>query len=93
MGDSLQEFFVNVKSAKILVSLSNPSTDNYASEISTQVDCTYSHTVRILHKMENKGLVDSDKKGRKKVVELTGEGREVAEDLGDLMHTLSQLKN
>lgn len=90
MADSLQEFFVNVKSAKILVSLSNPSTDNYASEISSQVDCTYSHTVRILHKFEDKGLVDSDKEGRKKVVELTEDGREVAEDLGDLMHSLQE---
>jgi DNA-binding MarR family transcriptional regulator len=93
MGESLQEFFVNVKSAKILVSLSNPSTDNYASDISSQVDCTYSHTVRILHKFEDRGLVDSSKEGRKKVIELTEDGREVAENLGDLMHSLKQAGN
>lgn len=86
----MQEFFVNVKSAKILVSLSNPSTDNYASEISSNVDCTYSHTVRILQKLEEKGLVDSKKKGRKKMVELTSDGREIAQNLGDLMHSLQE---
>lgn len=90
MEDSLQEFFVNVKSAKILVSLSNPSTDNYASEISSNVDCTYSHTVRILQKFEEKDLVRSKKKGRKKMVELTSDGREIAQDLGDLMHSLQE---
>lgn len=93
MDDSLKEFFVNVKSAKILVTLSNPTTDNYASKISSNVDCTYSHTVRILQKFENKGLVNSKKKGRRKMIELTGDGENVAEKLGDLMHTLGQVQN
>jgi len=93
MGESLQEFFVNVKSAKILVSLSNPSTDNYASEISSNVDCTYSHTVRILHKFDDRGLVETKKEGRKKMIELTEDGREIAQDLGDLMHSLKQAQD
>lgn len=90
--DSLKEFFVNVKSAKILVSLSNPTTDNYASEISSNVDCTYSHTVRIIQKFEDRGLVDTKKKGRKKMIQLTSNGREIAEDLGELMHSLNELE-
>lgn len=93
MDDSLQEFFVNVKSAKILVTLSNPTTDNYASQISSNVDCTYSHTVRILQKFEDRGLVNSKKEGRKKIIKLTEDGGEVAEKLGDLMHTLGQTDN
>ncbi|MFB6174836.1 MAG: winged helix DNA-binding protein [Candidatus Nanohalobium sp.] len=86
--ESLKEFFVNVKSAKILVSLSNPTTDNYASRISSDVDCTYSHTVRIIQKFEDRGLISSRKEGRKKMIELTSEGMEIAEDLGDLMRSL-----
>jgi DNA-binding MarR family transcriptional regulator len=93
MEDSLQEFFVNVKSAKILVSLSNPTVDNYASEISSEVDCTYSHTVRILQKFEQEGLVSSNKEGRKKMVDLTSDGESVAQEMGDLMHELSQVDN
>ena len=91
MVDSLQELFVNVKSAKILVTLNNQSVENYASEISTHVDSTYSHTVRILHKLEDQGLVESRKQGRKKIVELTSEGEKIAEDLGELMHTLQEV--
>lgn len=90
MEDSLQEFFVNVKSAKILVSLSNPTVDNYASEISSEVDCTYSHTVRILQKFEKEGLVTTNKEGRKKMVELTSDGEDLAQKMGDLMHELGQ---
>lgn len=93
MDDSLKEFFVNVKSAKILVTLSNPTTDNYASQISSNVDCTYSHTVRILQKFEDRGLVQSEKQGRRKMIELTDDGSEVAEKLGDLMHSLGQIEN
>ncbi|PSH00435.1 MAG: hypothetical protein BRC30_03555 [Nanohaloarchaea archaeon SW_7_46_7] len=93
MGESLQEFFVNVKSAKILVNLSDPSTDNYASEISSNVGCTYSHTVRILHKFDDKGLVETNKEGRKKIIELTEDGRDIAQNLGDLIHSLQQAEN
>lgn len=92
MDDSLEEFFINVKSAKILVSLNNPTSDNYASEISSRVDCTYSHTVRILQKFEENGLVDSSKEGRKKMVELTAKGNEIAEKLGELMHSIKQVE-
>ncbi|MFB6115355.1 MAG: winged helix DNA-binding protein [Candidatus Nanohalobium sp.] len=91
MEDSLQEFFVNVKSAKILVSLSNPTMENYASEISSEVDCTYSHTVRILQRLEEEGLAESKKEGRKKMIELTSQGEELAEKMGDLMHELGQV--
>lgn len=86
--DSLKEFFVNVKSAKILVSLSNPTTDNYASKISSNVDCTYSHTVRIIQKFEDRGLLESEREGRKRVVQLTEDGRDIAQAMGELIHVL-----
>ncbi len=91
MEDSLQKFFVNTKSARILVSLNDPTTDNYASEVSTQVDCTYSHAVRIIQRLEEEGLVDAEKEGRKKMVDLTGDGEEVARKLSDLMHSLQRI--
>lgn len=91
MEDSIKDMFVNIKSAKILVSLSDPSKDNYASEISSNVDCTYSHAVRILQKFEDRDLVESKKDGRKKILELTSEGEEVARDMGDLIHTIDEV--
>jgi len=92
MEDSIKDLFVNVKSAKILVSLSDPSKDNYASEISSNVECTYSHAVRILQKFEDRDLVESKKEGRKKIMELTPEGEEIAKDMGDLIHTIDGIK-
>ncbi|MFB6241304.1 MAG: hypothetical protein ABEJ36_00695 [Candidatus Nanosalina sp.] len=88
MGEDLESFFVNVKPVRILVNLNSGFTDNYASALSSEVDATYSHTVRILHQLEDFGLVESSKEGRKKVIELTSEGEEVAKKCGDLLGEL-----
>lgn len=84
----LEEFFLNVKPVKILIVLNDPNTESYASAISKKTDCTYSHTVRIIQKMEDLGLVDSNMKGRKKELELTDRGRELAVSLSDVMHSM-----
>lgn len=88
MSRSIESFFLHLKPVKILVRLSDPSTDNYASALSTRVDCTYSHTVRILQQMEEYGLVESEKKGRKKEITLTEKGRDTADALSNLIQAL-----
>ena len=89
MGEEeLESFFINEKPVKILVNINSGFTDNYASELSTEVDATYSHTVRILHQLEDFDLVTSERDGRKKVVELTPDGEEVASQCGDLLAAL-----
>jgi len=91
MGEEeLESFFINQKPVKILVNINNEFTGNYASELSSEVDATYSHTVRILHQLEDYNLVESKKDGRKKVVELTEEGEEIAEGCGDLLSKLGK---
>jgi DNA-binding MarR family transcriptional regulator len=90
MGQDLETFFVNVKPVRILVSLNQTQKDNYASALSSDAGATYSHTVRILHRLEDFGLVESTKEGRKKVVELTPDGEEVAENCQDLLNSLDE---
>ena len=50
----------------------------YATQVSKHVDCTYSHTVKVLEMFKNLGLVEFEKKGRIKMVRLTNDGEEVA---------------
>lgn len=88
MGEELESFFINEKPVRILVNLHSGFTDNYASALSSEVDATYSHTVRILHKMEDFDLVESKKNGRRKEVELTDRGKEVAESLSEVMASM-----
>ena len=84
----LEEFFLNVKPVKILIVLNDPNTESYASAISKKTDCTYSHTVRIIQRLEEASLVESTMKGRKKELELTEEGRELAKALSEVVHLM-----
>lgn len=86
--NGLEEFFLNVKPAKILIALNDPNTESYASAISKKTDCTYSHTVRIIQKLEGFDLVESEMKGRKKELELTDRGQKLAKVLSEVMHLL-----
>lgn len=86
----LEEFFLHSKPSQILVQLNYPGKDHYTSEIAKEVDCTYSHAVRIIKKMESHDLIQTRKEGRKKVVELTEKGQEIVEPLSELLHKLQQ---
>ena len=86
-----EEVFLNTKPARILVQLNNPSKENYSSQIARDIDCTYSHAVRIIQKLEEIGLIESQEKGRKKILKLTAEGEDIARILSELLHHLRQL--
>ena len=65
----------------MLVSLNNAKSDMYASSLAKQIDCTYSHVVKILQEMSESGLVNFDKQGRLKLLTLTKKGQEIAENI------------
>ena len=88
MKDKGPEIFLREKPSKILISLHRESTENYASALSTQVDCTYSHTVRLIQKFDQLGLIETKKEGRKKIVELTNNGETIASNLSDVFNKL-----
>ena len=62
----------------MLVSLKKNTRMRYGSILAKEVDCTYSHAVKILQTLEELELVQFDKKGRIKLIQLTPRGREVA---------------
>lgn len=78
MKDNLDIFFRR-KPALMLVSLKKNARMRYGSVLAKEVDCTYSHAVKILQTLEELNLVQFDKKGRIKLIQLTPKGREVAE--------------
>ena len=84
------DLFLRSKPAQILVSLKDKP--KYATILSKETDCTYSHTVKILTVFKKFGLVNFDKKGRIKIVSLTPEGRDIANLLHSLIMKLAKLK-
>ena len=74
-----ETLFLRPKPVKMLTSLKNEDI-KYATQVSKVVDCTYSHTVKVLDMFRKLGLVVFEKKGRIKIVRLTDIGMDVAHD-------------
>lgn len=82
------EVFFRRKPAMILVALRKNQKARYGSILAKEVDCTYSHAVKILQEMEKAELVDFDKQGRIKTIKLTESGEKVAEHIERIQELL-----
>ena len=85
--DSFDIFFRR-KPALMLVFLKKNSRMRYGSILSKEVDCTYSHAVKILQTLESLGLVLFEKKGRVKLIKLTKKGKEVADAIEKIQNLI-----
>ena len=87
MKDNFDLFFRR-KPAMMLVSLKRNSRMRYGSLLAKEIDCTYSHTVKILQTLEELGLVIFEKKGRIKIIQLTKKGKEVADAIEEIQKVI-----
>ena len=88
----LEDLFLREKPAKILIGLKTAKGTVYATLLSKEADCTYSHTIKILNLFKNLGIVSFEKKGRVKKVRLTDDGWDIAHNLESLAKKLIQLQ-
>ncbi|MFC1801706.1 winged helix DNA-binding protein [Nanoarchaeota archaeon] len=82
------DVFFREKPAMMLIELKNHNSEIYASVLAKQVDCTYSHVVKILQEMSKADLVAFKKQGRLKLLELTKKGREIAKFIESIKNIL-----
>jgi DNA-binding MarR family transcriptional regulator len=78
--DAFNTFF-RKKPALILMALRKGVRARYGSLLAKEVDCTYSHAVKILQSLEKYNLVAFEKKGRIKLIKLTTKGQEIADSM------------
>jgi len=88
----LEDLFLREKPARILLALKTSKIPVYATILSKEADCTYSHTIKILDVLQNMGLVVFDKKGRIKGVKLTDDGWDIAHNLEAMKKKLIQVE-
>ena len=88
----LEDLFIREKPALILLALKAAKGSVYATILSKESDCTYSHTIKILNVLEEYKLVTFDKKGRIKMVTLTDDGWDVAHNLEAIQKKLTQIE-
>jgi len=82
------DIFFRRKPAMMLVSLKKNTRMRYGSILAKEVDCTYSHAVKILQTLEILKLVVFQKKGRVKIIQLTKKGREVADAIEEIQRVI-----
>ena len=78
------DVFFRRKPALMLVALKRLSRARYGSILAKEVDCTYSHAVKILQNLERLRLVNFERKGRIKLIKLTKQGTEVADNIENI---------
>ena len=86
--EKLFNIFFREKPAMMLVGLKNSKGAIYASSLAKQIDCTYSHVVKILQEMEKAGLINFEKQGRLKLLTLTKKGSDVADNINSIRSIL-----
>ena len=87
---SSMRLFLHTKPVKLITSLR--SGPKYATILSKEIDCTYSHTVKLLDQFKKLGLVEFEKRGRIKIVKLTSLGEDIAYSFEGIIMKLKKLK-
>ena len=90
-NEDLLSFFLQDKPARILLE-TQKNGRTYPADVSKSLAATYSHIVRVIQKLEEIGLIKSEKQGRTKYIMLTESGENVAHHLGGLEMALNRLK-
>ena len=87
MKDNFDIFFRR-KPALMLVALRKSTRSRYGSILAKEIDCTYSHAIKILQGMEKLGLVLFERQGRVKSVRLTKRGQSIADHIDSVTEIL-----
>ncbi len=85
----LESLFLHEKPARLLIAAKTPK---YATQLAKEVDCTFSHTVKLLEQFRKMGLVTFKKTGRIKTISLTDDGQEIANYLEGLVTKITNLE-
>ncbi len=86
----LTKLFLRTKPVKMIISLKKGP--KYATQVSKEIDCTYSHTVKLLDELETLKLVTFKKQGRIKIITLTENGEDLAHSIEGVLMKLSRIK-
>lgn len=85
--------FMRTKPIDILLTIHNSKEKMYNTLIAKEVDCFWGHSCTILKRMEDAGLIRSQKNGRIKYVSLTVKGHKLASHIKEAMELLKDGEN
>ncbi|MFC2154085.1 hypothetical protein ACFLRC_01200 [Candidatus Altiarchaeota archaeon] len=80
---SIKNLLFQKKPVGVILSL-HGCEGKYPAKIAKEIDCTYTHTLKILGILKSNGIVEFKKQGRIKEVALTNKGKGLASDIKSL---------
>lgn len=86
----LTKLFLRTKPVRMLIALKKGP--KYCTQISKEIDCTYSHTIKLLDELETLNLVTFKKQGRIKIVNLTEDGEDLAHSIEGTLMKLARIR-
>jgi predicted transcriptional regulator len=91
MSNNVEKLFLRKKPVRLLLNI-KLGTAKYISVLAKEVDCTYSHTVKLLDIFKSLGLVEFEKQGRIKYVKLTKDGNDLATNFEAVLRKFSSIE-
>ena len=83
---------IREKPSKVLLALKNAETQWHMSKLARQAGVTYVHLTELIPKMQELGLVKTEKTGKKNIVTLTEKGLEIAQLLEEIKRKMETPK-
>lgn len=87
---SLTGFLTNEIPCKALMHLSDTG-ESFSQRMVRDIDTTYAHNIKTVNRLESRGLLRSNKEGRKRMLELTEKGERVAEAVENLFDVVDDV--
>lgn len=88
-NEKLYSAIFREKPVELLIKMLNTKNQIYASVIAKEINCTYSHVVKLLKILEKENLIKFEKQGRLKYLTLTEKGEKLAESLQEAKEIIS----
>lgn len=88
-NEKLYSAIFREKPVELLIKMLNTKNKIYASVIAKEINCTYSHVVKLLKILEKENLIKFEKQGRLKYLTLTEKGEKLAESLQEAKEIIS----
>ena len=91
MSKRCQELIYRQKSQELLKAIyRNGLREINSSRIARQANCTYSHGIKVMHQLQDLGLIIRHKKdGRSRTIELTSKGKHIARLLNEIREVMA----
>ena len=89
-NQNISEFLIKEMPCKALLHLYDKE-ESFSQRLARDIDTTYAHTVKTVNRLEEKGLIQSRKEGRKRISEITEKGEKVAEAVENLFEVVEEV--